>query len=339
MKSGISGKLISENSLSPIIASLFLILSILNCALVPELDSYRVDRIAEGPEFTPYFGLKRRVAVLDFENYSNQGGIKLGSLVTDQLVSRLAQSNRFILVERSRIEKIFQEQALGQSGAITEETAPQVGKLLGVESLIFGSIHEARQETGKQKIDNEKKKWSLALKASVGVVRISYKMMNTTTGEILLADDVSSTEIKPGFDLRTKDIDLENMFEFDQTVIGIAVRKAVNRIAQDIAQNVGTIEWVGKVVQSKADTLVYFTPGRGVGVRLEQGFDIFENVEFQEEEIVINEDAVSNVPKARVIVTGFIGDKVARARVIWGGGIKRGDVVKLVTNISQDEIE
>lgn len=339
MKSGKSEKLISKTSLSSIIASLLLILFILNCALVPELDSYRVDRIAEGPEFTPYFGLKRRIAVLDFENFSSQGGAKLGSLVADQLVSKLARSDRFILVERSRIEKILQEQALGQSGAITEETAPRVGQLLGVESLILGKIHEASQETGRRKIDNEKKKWSLALKATVGNVRVSYRMVNTTTGEILLADDLFSTEIKPGFDLKTKDLNLENMFDLDQTVIGIAIRKAVNKMAQDIVQNVGTIEWVGKVVQSKADTLIYFTPGRGAGVKLKQGFDIFESMEFQDEEMLIDEEAIRNVAKARVIVTGFIGDKVARARVLQGGRINRGDIVKLVTHVSRDEIE
>ena len=339
MKSGSLGKLISENSLSPVISFLLLVLFVLNCALVPELDTYRVEKIAEGPEFTPYFGLKRRIAVLDFENYSDQGGKKLGSLVADQLVSKLAKSDRFVLVERSRIEKIFQEQALGQSGAITEDTAPQVGQLLGVEALILGTVLEANQETDQHKLDNEKKKWSLALKATVGNVRISYKMVNTTTGEILLADNVFAKEIKPGFGLKTKDLDLENMFDFDQTVIGIATRKAINKIVQDIVQSVETIEWVGKVVQSKADTLVYFTPGRGTGVKLEQLFDIFEYIDIQEEEIVLDDEAVNNAAKARVIVTGFIGDKVARAKVIRGGKIKRGDVVKLVTRTSRDEIE
>jgi hypothetical protein len=155
-------------------------------------------------------------------------------------------------------------------------------------------------------------------------------MVSTTTGEILFADDVSETEIKPGFGLKTKDIDLENIFEFDETVLGMAVRKAVNKIAQDIVDHVSVIEWIGKVVQARADTLVFFTPGRGAGVQLEQLFEIFENVDLEPENLPDEQLIVYDQSKARVKVTGFIGDKVARAKVIQGNLIKRGDIVKLV---------
>lgn len=313
---------------------LLLIIFILDCALVPGLDSYRTAEIVRGPDFVPYSGLKRRIAILDFENLSGLGDQKLGSAVADQLISQLARSNRYTLIERSRIEKILQEQAFGQSGVITEDTAPEVGKLLGVESLIFGKILEAKQETEKHDIDNEKKKWSLKLKATIGVVHISYKMVSTSTGEILLADDVSTTEIKPGLGIITKDIDLENMFDFDQTVLGIAVRKAVNKIAQDIANHVTQIDWIGKVVQSKADTLVYFTPGRGAGVRLEQLFDVYQTINFGDEYLAVEDSISVDQPKARVKVTGFIGDRVARAKVVQGKNINRGDTVKPVKHQS-----
>jgi curli biogenesis system outer membrane secretion channel CsgG len=336
MKSRKTGKRFPVVHLKISLIFLCLLILFFDCALIPGVDSYRADEIARGPDFAPYFGLKRRIAILDFENLADFGGQKLGSAVADQLISHVARSNRFVLIERSRIEQVLQEQALGQSGTITEETAAQVGKLLGVECLVLGKIFDARQETQNKKIDNEEKEWSLKLKATVGIVHISYKMVNTTTGEILLADDVSETEIKPGFGLKTKDVDLENMFEFDETVLGIAVRKAVNKIAQDIVDNASVIEWIGKVVQSSADTLIYFTPGRGAGVKLEQLFDIYETVDSEAEEL-LNEDLNEyNQSKARIKVTGFIGDKVARGKVIQGENIKRGDTVKLAKNIDNN---
>lgn len=330
MKSRDAGKLFPVVRLKSSLIFLSLLILLLDCALVPELDTQRTDRITRGPDFVPYYGLKRRIAILDFENRAAFGGQKLGSAVADQLISLVARSNRYTLIERSRIDQIFQEQALGQSGAISEETAAQVGKLLGVECLVLGKILEAKQETEQGKIDNEKKKWSLKLKATVGIIHISYKMVSTTTGEILLANDVSETEIKPGFGLKTKDIDLENMFEFDETVLGMAVRKAVNKIAQDIVDHVSIIEWVGKVVQAKADTVIYFTPGRGAGVQLEQLFEIYDSVDLEAETVPDEELIISDQPKARVKVSGFIGDKIARAQVIHGNLIKRGDIVKLV---------
>jgi curli biogenesis system outer membrane secretion channel CsgG len=339
MKSRNAGKSFPVSYLKIILNFLCLLILLLDCALIPELDSHRTDEIARGPDFAPYYGLKRRIAILDFENLADFGGQKLGSAIADQLVSHVARSNRYILIERSRIEKILQEQALGQSGTITEETAAQVGKLLGVESLVLGKILDARQETENKKIDNEEKKWSLKLKATVGIVHISYKMVSTTTGEILLADDVSETEIKPGFGLKTKDVDLENMFEFDETVLGIAVRKAVNKIAQDIVDNVSVIEWVGKVVQSRADTLIYFTPGRGAGVKLEQLFDIYGTVDLEAEELPREDLYEYNQSKASVKVTGFIGDKVARAKVIQGKNIRRGDTVKITKHTDDNNLK
>jgi len=334
-----SEKNISAKILALPLALLLVAVFNFHCALVPELDTSRTEKIARGPEFTPYHGLKPRIAVIDFENLSGFGGDKLGSAVADQLISQLARSGRYILVERSRIERILQEQALGQSGAVLEETAPEVGKLLGVESLVLGKILEARQETGRHEIENEKKQWAFKLKATIGVVHIAYKMVNTTTGEILLADDVFAREIKPGFGLRTKDFDLENMFEFDQTVLGVAVRKAVNQIAQKIASNVTAIEWAGKVVQCKGDTLVYFTPGRGAGIQLGQLFDIYGTLAFQPEEENSVEKLALSQPKARIQVSGFIGDRVARAKVLQGGRIKRGDLVKKVIRSSEQNME
>ncbi len=330
MKSRATGNHFPVGRFKTSLIFLTLLMLLLDCALVPELETERTDESVLSPDFAPYYGLKRRIAILDFENRADFGGQKLGGAVTYQLISLIAKSNRYTLIERSRIDQILQEQALGQSGVIAEESVAQVGKLLGVECLVLGKVLEAKQETGQRKIDNKDDKWFLKLKATIGTIHVSYKMVNTTTGEILFTDDVSETETKTGFGLKTEDIDLENMYEFDETVLGIAVRRAVNKIARDIVDHVWAIEWVGKVVQTAADTVIYFTPGSGAGVQLEQLFDIFESIDLEAENIADEKLIISDQPKARVKVSGFIGDKVARARVIQGNLIKRGDIVKLV---------
>lgn len=308
----------------------FAVIFILNCATLPELERTRPipDRETRLPETVPYHGIKKRIAVFDFENLSGQGNNKLGSAVSDMLITQLARSNRFILIERSRIEQVLSEQALGQSGAITEETAPQVAQLLGVESLVLGRINKASQETGSHKFEDDKDKWNFKVKATIGVAHISYKMINATTGEILASDNFTTTEFKPGFGFRSKDVDFENMHDFDQTVLGKAVRKTVDKIALNILKHASRIEWIGKVVQCQSDTLVYFTPGRGSGVQINQVFDIFAQPASQLEDIPEDDATPADQPKARIIVTGFIGDKVARARLLHGGGINRGDSVK-----------
>lgn len=320
------------------LANLILALFLFHCATMPELERERPrpDWEARLPESVPYFGVKKKIAVLDFENQSGFGSEKLGSAVADMLITQLARSNRFVLIERSRIDQILNEQALGQSGTITETTAPQVAQLLGVESIIIGRILQASQESGSHKFEDEKDKWYLKLKASIGVALISYKMINAATGEVLASDRCSATEIKPGFGFKSKDLDLENMHEFDQTVLGKAVRNVVDKISLSIIKNADRVEWIGKVVQSQADSIIYFTPGRGAGVTLDQVFEIFESLQFQGHEDSSEQDSIPvDQPKAKIIVTGFIGDKVARAKLLHGGGINRGDIVKIAKKIPE----
>ena len=302
-----------------------------NCAMIPELNPYRYEKIARGPKFALYDGLKKRIAVLDFENHSSFGDQRIGSAFSDMLISQLARSGRFILVERSEMEQILKEQVLGQAGMLTEESAPQVGRLLGAESIITGRILNAGQETGAHKFDDKKKDWGFALKATVGFVHVSYRMISTETGEIIAAGNVSKKEIRPGLAIKTEDFDFDNLFDFDQTVVGIAFHKAVNKIALDIVKSAGKIEWRGKVVQCSGDSIVYFTPGQISGVKINQIFNIYDNPNFTNDaENQIQKPEYLNRPKARVKVIGFIGDKVARARIIMGGYINRGDLVKFV---------
>jgi len=301
-------------------------LFLFSCSAVTQLSQQKA---IKGPEFAPYTGLKTSIAVLDFENRTAEGDSKFGSAVSDILVSLLVRSGRFTVLERQFINQILQEQALGQSGAITEDTAPQVGQLLGVQSLIWGEILEAHQRTGSHtfKDDDEDKKdnWALKLKASVAQIKLHYRLINVTTGEILHANEVNGTELRPGFGIETKDFDFNDMFEFDQTLIGIATRKAVNSMAVEIVNNATKVEWVGKVIRVKEDTVIYVTPGQSSGVKIGDMFQIFS----KPDELSSDEVEIQDVLEKGIIkVDGFIGDKVAKAVLVKGGAIMQGDRVK-----------
>lgn len=85
--------------------------------------------------------------MLDFE-FASTGLTGLGLYgevgpakgVSDLLTNRLAQTGRFTLVECSRINQILAEQNLGASGRIDLSTAAQIGRLLGADAVIIGSI-------------------------------------------------------------------------------------------------------------------------------------------------------------------------------------------------------
>lgn len=85
---------------------------------------------------------KIRIAVSNFENNSTWSwwGDNLGRAAADELATQLVQTGKFTVIERAQLDAILREQNLGASGAVTPATAAKVGKLLGVQLLLTGSI-------------------------------------------------------------------------------------------------------------------------------------------------------------------------------------------------------
>jgi len=89
-----------------------------------------------------YHGSKKIFAVLEFENATDYGSEQLSRVASDMLVSALKRSERFLLVERERLDLVLEEQALGQTGALDPKTQTKVGQILGAQFLILGTITE-----------------------------------------------------------------------------------------------------------------------------------------------------------------------------------------------------
>jgi len=135
---------------------------------------------------------------------------KFGELVSQKILSNaLPQKNELIMfLEREHLQKIFEEQALSQTGAIDEKTAVQVGKLSGVNTIVIGSAtlvshnktgitrrtltgHYNRKYRDPRGVVRTKKEpfQYLAYKISRTVqVNLSYRLIDVETGQIIFND-------------------------------------------------------------------------------------------------------------------------------------------------------
>jgi len=89
-----------------------------------------------------------RVAVLNFDG---TGGREVRDWLESAVSNaRLEGKSYFKVVNRSQIQKILGEQAFGGTGAIDAGTAAKMGKILGVEAVITGSVNgfETSESTG-----------------------------------------------------------------------------------------------------------------------------------------------------------------------------------------------
>lgn len=86
------------------------------------------------------------VAVLPF---SEQGaGVKdQGGIVPELLFARLSENPKLWLVEREKLDQILKSAALNLSGLVDPAQAPGVGRLIGADVLITGSVFKVQNKT------------------------------------------------------------------------------------------------------------------------------------------------------------------------------------------------
>lgn len=78
------------------------------------------------------------IAVLDFDgkgvSQSDAGNL------TDRLRDELFKTGAYVVLERGQMEEVLKEQGLQQAGICETECAVEVGRLLGVQQMVAGSI-------------------------------------------------------------------------------------------------------------------------------------------------------------------------------------------------------
>lgn len=130
-----------------------------------------------------------RVGVLKFDSSQVQflSSYDPGNVVADEFVFQFIDRG-IKVVERSRIENIIKEHNLWKSGNIDPSTIKEMGKILGVDALIMGTVTryiEDKKERIYIRDDTGRLKEEIFLvEAEVG---ISARMVDVVTGEVVWA--------------------------------------------------------------------------------------------------------------------------------------------------------
>ncbi len=97
------------------------------------------------PETTSAYdqvGERLRIAILPVENKGMAGDFDL----LDKLITTFVKMERFKVLERSQLERVIAEQKLGMSGFIDAATAAEIGKGVGVDAVVTGSVTWTRND-------------------------------------------------------------------------------------------------------------------------------------------------------------------------------------------------
>ena len=112
---------------------------------------------------------QKTIAILYFDNSS--GNAQLDALkkgLADMLISDLSNLQMLRVVEREKLEEVMAELKLSSGREFDSATRQKLGKLLGAETILFGSYFEM-----------------------IGQFRMDARIVKTETGEILKSEGVS----------------------------------------------------------------------------------------------------------------------------------------------------
>ncbi len=265
-----------------------------------------------------YTGLKRRIGVVDFENKAPYAQARIGQTATDILITELVKSGKFIVVDRDKMNKLLEEQKLGQSGAIDPNTAARVGKILGLNAIVTGSISQfGVKSEGKDFLISESKQQIVECTVDIRVVDVE-------TGQVLLADSGKGVSRKAS----GKFLGMGNQSKYDETLEGEALRAAIVKFVDNIISQVNKKQW-SCLVAAVNNGHIYLNAGQEAGLEVGQKLDVFS----QGAEII---DPSSGIVLGReeekigtLKIGSFMGDAASIADVISGSTPKPKDLCRL----------
>lgn len=156
---------------------------------------------------------KIKIAVLDFQVEGKFNEADIGKIVAEWLTTGLVETGRFEVIERRLIKKIVEEQKFGASGMIDSTSAVRLGKVLGVGTVVAGTV---------MKLDD--------------YVEINARLLNVETGSIITAEKIKSSKTKELSDMVSQITDkLIQAFPLQ----GYIVKRSGDRVTIDVGRIAG----------------------------------------------------------------------------------------------------
>lgn len=185
------------------------------------------------------------VAVLEFKeaglvdlSYHQKQDLLHG--LSQMVATKLAAEPGIKVVERDRIEDILREQRFQQSRYVDVSTAVEMGRLIGADIVIMGTLSELRFHNG--------------IGVSFGKIKVNTttaeaamygRLIAVQTGEILASVDARGQNTGAAVSVRNLHGLSFGTKEFDDSIVGKAVNAAVDDFVQQAAGEIRRLQKKG----------------------------------------------------------------------------------------------
>jgi len=313
---------------------------------------------ATSPSGTPQTqGRKKRVAVFDFDYGTVQSAsaaafgsnVDVGKGIADLLVRHLVQDGTYSVIERKALDKILGEQNFSNSDRANPMSAAKIGKLLGVDAIIVGSVTQFGGENQNTKVGGGGGNWGgygiggFSHKKSKAICVVDARVVNIDTAEIIAVADGKGESSRESTSLLGGgggwngwgggNVDFGSS-GFQQTILGEAVNAAVTQMSAGLVADAPKLEARTVVVEG----LVAAVDGGQIilNVGAKAGLKVGDQLTVQRVTREIKDPSTGQVLRRMTAPVGVIRltdvDEVSAVGTpVSGSDFKVGDAVKSVT--------
>ena len=243
---------------------------------------------------------RKRLAVIDFDYATVHAyvhdiwgsDVDIGKGVADMLVNQLVRNGTYSLVERKQLDRILQEQNFQQSGRADASTAAQLGRILGVDAIVIGSITQFGRDDKRLGVGGGVRVGGVGIggigrRSSKAVVGIDARIVDVRTAEILGVATGFGESKRSGATLvggasvggvaAGGGVDMQSS-NFATTILGEATRLAVDSLVTELvgAQSriAETVAAIQGLVADVTESEIIINKGTRDGVRVGVEYDI-----------------------------------------------------------------
>ena len=300
---------------------------------------------------------KKRVAIFDFDYASVHGGVTaifgqevdVGKGISDLLVKYLVKDGSYSVIERKAMDKILAEQNFSNSDRANPNSAAKIGKLLGVDAIIVGSITQFGNDTKNTGVGGGGGGFGgfglggFKHSKSKAIVALDARIVDIDTGEILAVAEGKGESSRESTSLTggggnwhgfgAGGVDFGSS-DFQNTIIGEAVKAAVETMSTGVIA--GKDKLVARTIV--VEGLVAAVDGGQVilNVGAKAGVKVGDQLSVERVSKEIKDPATGKVLRRMSTSIGMVkvtdvDDVSSVCSVVSGAGFKTGDAVKTKT--------
>src|SRR5882757_273227 len=300
---------------------------------------------------------KKRVAIMDFDYATVHSyvasifgqDVDIGKGISDLLVTNLVKDGSYSVVERKALDKILAEQNFSNSDRANPTSAAKIGKMLGVDAIIVGSITEFGNDTKNTGIGGGGGGLGgfglggFKHSKSKAIVAVDARIVDIDTGEILAVAEGKGESSRESTSLTggggnwhgfgAGGVDFGSS-DFQNTIIGEAVKAAVQTMSTEVIA--GKEKIVARTIL--VEGLVAAVDGGQVvlNVGAKAGVKVGDQLSVERVSKEIKDPATGKVLRRMSTQIGLVkvtdvDDVSSVCSVVSGTGFKTGDAVKTKT--------